>query len=309
LQGRNGGDDEKRETNLPEDLLAEMDLASREKSYRRHFIKLQSLVVEKIKEVEEVTAEKEELERSVQTALQKLWTKEEELHCQRASSFEREKCFIEKLRQESVHSEELEIQVQTLTNQKDMLYEQVFQLEQQLLMVKGETEKGKKELDRKLPELESTQESLKKMTAGLMGQIVDVMSVHNKQKSRVVDESTSTAEENGSDLSSSEHYNESGESLEDDLSAEVKMINLKEQYYNLRKEVKSLISSIHDLWYKVNPNCNSCDVGEQMEEVDSRILLSESCRLFVKKNPWWQIWKSRMLGNLNICRKYKKLIA
>ena len=284
LQGRNADDDEKRVTNLPEDLLAEMDLASREKSYRRHFIKLHSLVVEKIKEVEEITAEKGELERSVQTALQKLWTKEEELHCQRASSsFEREKCFIEKLRQESVHSDELEIQVQTLTNQKDMLHEQVFQLEQQLLMVKGETEERKKELDRKLPELESTQESLKKMTAGLMGQIVDVMSVHNKQKSRVVDESTSTAEENGSDLSSSEHYNESGESLEDDLSAEVKMINLKEQYYNLRKEVKSLISSIHDLWYKVNPNCNSCDVGEQMEEVDSRILLSEILQAFCKE--------------------------
>ena len=217
LQASASGD-ENRETNgnLPEDLLDEMDLASREKSYRHQFIKLQSLVVEKIKEIEEVTAEKEELERSVQTALQKLWAKEEELHCQRASSFEREKCFIESMRQESAHSEELEIQVQTLTNQKDMLQEQVFQLEQQLLMMKGETEKRKKELDRKLPELQSTQESLKKMTAGLMGQIVDVMSVHNKQKSRVVDVSTSTTEENSSDLSSSEHFNESRESLEED---------------------------------------------------------------------------------------------
>lgn len=72
LQG-NADDDENRETNdnLPEDLSAEMDLASREKTYHRHFIQLQSLVVEKIKEVEEVTAEKEELERSVQNALQK----------------------------------------------------------------------------------------------------------------------------------------------------------------------------------------------------------------------------------------------
>ena len=284
LQGNASGD-ENRDTNgnLPEDLLDEMDLASREKSYHRHFIKLQSLVVEKLKEVEEVTAEKEDLERSVQTALQKLWAKEEELHCQRASSFEREKCFIESLRQESAHSEELEIQVQTLTNQKDMLQEQVFQLEQQLLMMKKETENRKKELDSKLPELQSTQESLKKMTAGLMGQIVDAMSVHNKQKSRVVDVSTSTTEENSSDLSSSEHYSENGESLEDDLSAEVKMINLKEQYYELRKEVKSLISSIHDLWYKVNPNCNSCDVGEQMEEVDPRILLSEILQAFCKE--------------------------
>lgn len=284
LQG-NADDDENRETNdnLPEDLSAEMDLASREKTYHRHFIKLQSLVVEKIKEVEEITEEKEELERSVQNALQKLWAKEEELHCQRASSFEREKCFIENLRQESAHSEELEIQVQTLTNQKDMLQEQVFQLEQQLSMVKGETEKRKRELDRKLPELESTQESLKKMTAGLMGQIVDVMSVHNKQKSRAVDVSTSTTEENGSDLSSSEQYNESGESLEDDLSAEVKMINLKEENHDLRKEVKSLISSIHDLWYKVNPDCIACDVEDQMEEVDSRIVLSEILQAICKE--------------------------
>ena len=231
-----------------------MDLTSREKTYRRHFIKLQSLVVEKIKEVEEVTAEKEELERSVQTALQKLWAKEKELHCQRASSSGREKCLIENLRQESAHSEELEIQVQTLTSQKDMLQEQVFQLEQQLSMVKGETEKRKRELDRKLPERESTQESLNKMTA--------------------VDVSTSTTEENGSD---SERYNESGESLEDDLSAEVKMINLKEQYHDLRKEVKSLISHIHDLWCKVNPDCG---VEEQMEEVDPRILLSEILQAF-----------------------------
>lgn len=88
---RNANGDENRETNdnFPEDLLDEKDLASREKSYRRHFIKLERLVVEKIEEVEEVTAEKEELERSVQTALQKLWAKEEELHCHRASSFER----------------------------------------------------------------------------------------------------------------------------------------------------------------------------------------------------------------------------
>lgn len=35
-------------------------------------------------------------------------------------------------------------------------------------------------------------------------------------------------EENSLDLSSFEYYNENGESLEDDFSVEVKMINLKE---------------------------------------------------------------------------------
>jgi len=262
----------------------DLDLASREKTYHRHFIKLQSLVAEKIKEVEEVTAEKEELERSVQTALQKLWAKEEELHCQRASAFGREKCLIENLRQESTHSGELEIQVQTLTSQKDMLQEQVFQLEQQLSMVKGESDKQKRELDRKLPELESTQESLKKMTADLMGQIVDVMSGHNKLKSRADDVPSYSTEVNGSDLSGSErYYNESGENLEDDLSAEENTINLKEKYQDLRKEVKSLVSSIHDLWCRVNPDGNACGVEDQMEEVNPRIMLSEIMQAFCKE--------------------------
>ena len=261
-----------------------MDLATREKTYHRHFIKLQSLVAEKIKEVEEVTAEKEELERSVQTALQKLWAKEEELHCQRASAFGREKCLIENLRQESAHSEEFEILVQNLTSQKDMLQEQVFQLEQQLSMVKGETDQQKRELDRKLPELESTQESLKKMTADLMGQIVDVMSGHNKLKSRADDVPAYSTEVNGSDVSGSErYYNESGENLEDDLSAEEKTINLKEKYQDLRKEVKSLASSIHDLWCRVNPDGNACGVEDQMEEVNPRIMLSEIMQAFCKE--------------------------
>lgn len=264
-------------------LLPEVDLDSREEAYHRNFLKLQRMIVEKIKEAEEITAEKEELESSVQTALQKLWAKEEELHIQRESSFEREKCLIENLRQESAHSEDLEIQVQTLTNQKNLLQEQVFQLEQQLSTVKGETEKRKRELDRKLPELESTQQSLKKMTAGLMGQIVDVMSNHNNRKSRTVDVSPSSTEENSSDLSSSEQYNESGESLEDDLSAEVKMANLKEQNHDLRKELKCLITGIEDLWRKVNPDCNVCDVDEKMEEVDSTLLLSDILQFFCRE--------------------------
>ena len=267
-----------------EGLPLEIDLDSGENAYHHNFCKLQRMVVDKIKEAEEVTAEKEELERSVQTALQKLWVKEEELHSQRKSSFEREKYLIENLRQESAHSEELEIQVQTLTNQKNMLEEQVFRLEQQLSMVKGETEKRKRELDRKLPELENTQNSLKKMTAGLMGQIVDVMSVHNKHKPGAVDVSPSNStEENSSDLSSSEQYNESGESLEDDLSTEVKMTNLKEQNHNLRKELKCLIAGIEDLWCKVNPDSSACDDDDKMEEVDSGLLLEDLLQFFTKE--------------------------
>lgn len=262
----------------------EMDLDSRERAFQRnYFFKLQRMVVEKIKEVEEVTAEKEELELSVQTALQKVWAKEEELHSQRESSFQREKSLIDNLREESAHSEELEIQVQTLTNQKNVLQEQVFQLEQELAMVKGETEKRKRELDRKLPELESTEQSLKKMTAGLMGQILDARSAQNKRKYRTVDVSPSSTEENSSDLSSSELFNESGESLQDDISMEVKMTNLKGQNHELRRELLCLIASIEDLWRKVNPNCIACDVKGKMEEVDSKALLSDILKLFCRE--------------------------
>ena len=257
--------------------------AARQKVFLRNCTNLKRVIDEKFEEIDELTKEKAELECSVQTALQKLWEKEAELHSQRESSFVREKCLIENLRQESAHSEELEIQVQSLTNQKNMLQEQVIQLEQQLSMVKGETEQRKRELDRKLPELESTQESLKKMTVGLMGQIVDVMSVHTKQKSRVVDVSSSTTEENSSDLSSSEQYNDSGESLEDHLNAEVKITNLKEQNHELRKEMNILMSSIEDLWRKINPECNACDVKEQIEEEESKILLNDILQVFCKE--------------------------
>ena len=264
--------------------LPEMELDSREKAFHRNFFfKLQRMVVEKIKELEEVTAEKEELEMNVQTVLQKLWAKEEELHRQRESSFEREKSLTDNLKDQSARSEELEIQVQTLTNQKNVLQEQVFQLEQQLVMAKGETEKRKRELDRKLPELESTQESLKKMTAGLMGQILDARSAHNKRKSRAVNVSPSSTEENSSDSSSSEQYNESGESLEDDISAELKMTNLKEQNHDLRRDLKCLITSIEDLWGKVNPDCMASDVEGKMEEVDSKALLSDILQSFCRE--------------------------
>ena len=204
--------------------VLDMNLEARMKSYHYNIVRLQRMVEEKVKEVEQITAEKEELESNVQNALQKLWAKEAELHNHRESSSEREKRLLNSLRQESAHSDELEIQIQSLTNQNDMLQEQVFQLEQQLSMVKGETEK----LDRKLPELENTNDSLKKMTVGLMGQIVDVMSVQNKRKPRAVDLSSSTStEETNSDPSRSEQYNDSEESAQDDLSEEVKAINLR----------------------------------------------------------------------------------
>ena len=228
--------------------VLDMNLEARMKSYHYNIVRLQRMVEEKVKEVEQITAEKEELESNVQNALQKLWAKEAELHNHRESSSEREKRLLNSLRQESAHSDELEIQIQSLTNQNDMLQEQVFQLEQQLSMVKGETEK----LDRKLPELENTNDSLKKMTVGLMGQIVDVMSVQNKRKPRAVDLSSSTStEETNSDPSRSEQYNDSEESAQDDLSEEVKAINLRQQNQDLRNEMKNVTSSIEELWQKI----------------------------------------------------------
>ena len=270
----------------PEDFLPKLDLDFKETAYHRNLSKLQRLVEDKFKELENITAEKEELERSVQTALQKLWAKEAELHSQRQTSFEREKCLIDNLRQESAHSEELEIQVQSLTNQNNVLQEQLLKLEEQLSMVKGETEKRKRELDRKLPELENTQESLKKMTVGLMGQIVDVMSVRNKPKSKATTLHVSPSSTGGdsSDLSSSEQCNDSAESLEDDLSTEVKIIDLQEQNHDLRKALKSLMANIADLWRKVNHDCSTCDAEKQLEEEDeSMILLNHISQAFYQQ--------------------------
>ena len=266
-------------------ILLEVNQEAKIKAYQHNIIQLQRMVEEKVKEVEGITAEKEELESNVQAALHKLWAKEAELHTQRETSFEREKCLIDNLRQEAAHSEELETQIQCLTNQNDALKEQVFQLEQQLSMVKGETERRKREIDRKLPELESTQESLKKMTVGLMGQIVDVMSVQNKQTSRAVDPSSSiSSEETSSELSSSEQYNDTGgESVEDDLSAEVKAINLKDQNHDLRNELKVLITSIDDLWQKITDVNYKAHDKEQIIREDPKVLLRNIHQVYCKE--------------------------
>ena len=227
--------------------LTESVLEASTKAFQHDILRLKRMVEEKVKEVEDFTAEKEELESSVQSALHKLWAKEAELHSHRETSTKRERCLHDSLKQ-------AEIQVQSLTNQIDALQEQNFHAEQQLSMVKGETEKRRRELEHKLPELESTQESLKKMTVGLMDQIVDAMSAQNKHASRTGDLPPSTSiEETSSELSCSEKYSDSTrESTEDGLSAEAKTINLKEEYHNLHSEMKNLISSVEDLWHKIN---------------------------------------------------------
>ena len=137
------------------------------------------MVEEKIKEVEEITAEKEELESDIQNALQKLWAKETELHNQRESSVENEKRLLDSLKQEKAHSQQLEIQVQLLTNQNEMLQEQVFQLEHKLSVAKEHATNA----EHKLP-LECTNESLRTMTFGLMDQIADGTPAHDKNKTR-----------------------------------------------------------------------------------------------------------------------------
>ena len=254
-------------------------MEARTEAYQHDIIRLQRMVAEKVKEVEEITAEKEELESNVQTALNKLWAKETELHNYRESFFEREKRLLDSLRMESVHSKELENQVQSLTNQNDTLQEQVFQLEQQLSVIKGETERRRQVLERKLPEIENTQESLKKLTVGLMDQIVDVMSVQNKHTSRDIDPSSTTSmEETCSDESSSEQCNDSEETTEDDFSAEVKAANLKKQNHDLRIEMRDLISRIEDLWHKISLDCATHK--EPVIRKEPRILLKDVYQIY-----------------------------
>lgn len=265
--------------------LTESVLEASIKEFQYDILRLKRMVEEKVKEVEDITAEKEELESSVQSALHKLWTKEAELHTHRETSIERERCLQESLSQESAHSGELQIQVQSLTNQNNALQEQVLEVEQQLSMVKGVTEKRRRDLEHKLPELESTQESLKKMTIGLMGQIVDVMSAQNKQASRTVDLPSSTSvEETSSELSCSEKYSDSTREsgTEDDLSKEAKTINLKEEYHNLRNEMKNLISSVEDLWHKINLDSKT-HVEEPIMRKEPKIILRDIYQVYCQE--------------------------
>lgn len=87
---------------------------------------------------------------------------------------------LDSLRQEKAHSQQLEIQVQLLTNQTEMLQEQVFQLEHKLSVAKEHAANA----EHKLP-LECTNESLRTMTFGLMDQIADGTPAHDKKKQGV----------------------------------------------------------------------------------------------------------------------------
>ncbi|XP_068723392.1 uncharacterized protein [Montipora capricornis] len=275
--GNEGGGNERKETSTEQTgQVLGMDLAGRIKAYEYDILRLKKMLAEKMTEVEEITAEKGELESSVQNALHKLWTKEEELHAQRESSLEREKTLLNSLRQESARSEELELQVQFLAKQNDALQEQLYRLEQQLSEVKIVTEQRKRELENKLPELEGNQESLKRMTAKLMGQIADVVSAQTKQTFRTVDLSSCTSvEETNSEMSGSGKFSESlKESNEDDLSQDGEMINLKELFYRQRKETKDLMSSLRDIWRKINVD-SKMHVNEWLVRKEPKVLLDD----------------------------------
>ena len=241
------------------------------------------MVEEKIKEVEGITAEKEELESDVQNALQKLWAKETELHNQRESSVENEKCMLESLRQEKAHSQQLEIQVQLLTNQNEMLQEQVFQLEHKLSLAKEHA--GKLNAEHKLP-LESTNESLRKMTFGSMGQIADGTLAHDQRKTRPcsADMLSSPSTEDASYYSSSsEKYSDRADSEQDDLSEEVKAITLREQNNCLQREMKNVTLSIEDLWHKIADADFKFHDKTTFVRKDSKSLLRDIYRAYCKE--------------------------
>lgn len=270
----NLGEKSKETVSNKTDSMLEISVDGRIKAYQYDILRLKRMVAEKVKDVKDITAEKEELESNLQSTLHKLWIKEEELHTTRENSIEREKSLVDCLRQESANSVELENEVKSLTNQNDALKEQVFQLGQQLLDVKEETEKRRQELEQKLSELENTQESPKNMTVGLVGQIVDVMSGQNKQASRSVDvSSTTSVEETSSELSCCEKYSESTrESTEADLIAVAEATHLKEQTHILQNELKTLESSIEDVLQKIN-------LGSEMHTKERIILRKEPKRL------------------------------
>lgn len=60
--------------------MPKLEMDFKRSNYHRNLGKLQRLVEDKFQELQEITSAKEELECGVQTALQKLWVKEAELH-------------------------------------------------------------------------------------------------------------------------------------------------------------------------------------------------------------------------------------
>ncbi|PFX24478.1 centromere-associated protein E-like isoform X1 [Stylophora pistillata] len=277
-EGRKTGNDY-RENSMPR---LEMDF--KESDYHRNLGKLQRLVEDKFQELQEITSAKEELERGVQTALQKLWVKEAELHNQRQTSLERERCLIDDLRQESGHSEELESLVQSLKTQKEEFQEQLVNLNQQLCRVKRETERENQKLHHKSLELQNTRKSRKKTSASHIGQITGVLSNCNEPKERATALNLSPYSIVGesSDISSSEERNDSGESLEDDTSAEVTMIDLQQQNHDLRMALESFTAHIADLWQKVNAGCDLKNGFDEEEE--TMVLLNNIAQSFYQQN-------------------------
>lgn len=239
------------------------------------------MVEEKIKEVEEITAEKEELESDIQNALQKLWAKETELHNQRESSVENEKRLLDSLKQEKAHSQQLEIQVQLLTNQNEMLQEQVFQLEHKLSVAKEHAANA----EHKLP-LECTNESLRTMTLGLMDQIADGTPALDQNNTRrcSADMLSSPISENASYYSSSsEKYSDRADGEQDDLSEEFKAMTLREQNNCLQGEMKTVTLSIEDLWHKITDADFKFHDKTTFVRKDSKSLLRDIYRAYCKE--------------------------
>lgn len=261
-------------------------MEERIQAYQYDILRLKDMFEEKMKEAEDLTAEKEELEFSVQNALHKLWAKEEELHAHRKSALEREKNLLDCLRKESTRSEGLELQVQSLTKQRDSLQKHVYRLEQQLSVVEGATQQRKRELENKLPEIEGNNECLKKMTVKLMGQMADVMSGQNNQAPSVANFSSCTSvEETSSELSSSEKCSESTkESTEpDDLGGQGnETMNLKEAFYSQRKDIKTLMSNIQDIWRKINAD-SKMHVNEWLTRKEPGVLLDDIYEAYCRK--------------------------
>ena len=261
-------------------------MEERIQGYQYDILRLKDMLEEKMKEAEDIIAEKEELEFNVQNALHKLWAKEEELHAHRKSSLEREKSLLDRLRKESTRSEGLELQVPSLTKQKDTLQKQVYWLEQQLSLIEGATQQRKRELENKLPEIEGNNECLKKMTVKLMGQMADVLSGQNNHVSSAVNSSSCTSvEETSSELSSSEKCSEgTKESTEQyDLGEQGnEKMNLKEALYSQRKDVKTLMSNIQDIWRKVNAD-SKMHANEWLTRKDPGVLLDDIYEAYCRK--------------------------
>ena len=242
----------------------QMDYNFAIKAYRHKIRQLQKAIDEKIKEVEDITAEKDDLESTIQSVLHKLWSKEEQMHNERETSYKREQSLVDALKQEKARCEKLECLAQSLRDEKLTLHERVCQMEYQILIGKEETERWKRKSEEKQSEMDHTP-----LFEGFMKQLLDLLKVQNKRKPRKVLPSSHTIKENSSESNSCDESEEGGEISEGGLEVTLGSPSNNEE----------LREKLENLWHMMNVT----EISESQPDIRSdKQLLQQIIQAFME---------------------------